>query len=172
MWQHAKAVTGLQLVNEHTLVSGSADGRVNLWDLRRPGPPTRTVSPDGRCGGILVWVLGRLNFCPAVPRPSKEPLVPRPGGCGAAGMVGSDCCDVRVSRAVNRIAVSPVGESLVAVTKGGLYSIDLLDASSSVTTITHKPPPPVTSLHWNSATGGVYAGSNNGSIRVYRQLLV
>ena len=58
-WQHSKAVTGLALVNEHTLVSGSLDCRINAWDLRRPGAPTRSISVDGRCGFFTVGLFPR-----------------------------------------------------------------------------------------------------------------
>ena len=46
--QHSKAVTGLAMINETTLVSGSLDCSVNTWDLRQPGFPVRSVSIDGR----------------------------------------------------------------------------------------------------------------------------
>ena len=83
------------------------------------------------------------------------------------------CLPVCLSRAVTIMAVSPVGDSLAAVTALGLYSVDLLDEGSlAVTPITTKLPAPVTSLLWNSATGGLYAGSSSGSIRLYRQLPV
>lgn len=69
------------------------------------------------------------------------------------------------------MAVSPMGDSLAAVTALGLYSVDLRDvATLSVTPITTHLPAPVTSLHWNTVTDGLYCGSSNGSIRLYRQL--
>ena len=69
------------------------------------------------------------------------------------------------------MALSPAGDSLAAVTAQGLYSLDLLDeAALAVTPITAKLPAPVTCLHWNAATGGLYCGSSTGSIRLYRQL--
>ena len=52
--QHLKAVTGLALVNETTIVSGSLDCSINTWDLRQPGVPVRSVSVDGR------WKLSTL----------------------------------------------------------------------------------------------------------------
>ena len=75
-------------------------------------------------------------------------------------------------RPVHRIAVSPIGESLAAATTGGLYTVDLLDPSSTVAPITAKLPAAVTSLLWNPVNSGWYTGSANGSIRLYRQMYV
>ena len=75
-------------------------------------------------------------------------------------------------RPVKRIAVSPVGESLAVATTGGLYTVDLLDSSSAYAPVAAKLPAAVTSLLWNPANFGLYTGSNNGTIRLYRQLYV
>ncbi|KAF5828477.1 WD40-repeat-containing domain protein [Dunaliella salina] len=42
-----KHVSALQLVSDTTLVTSSMDGKVLLWDMRRPAAPFRTVIPDG-----------------------------------------------------------------------------------------------------------------------------
>lgn len=69
------------------------------------------------------------------------------------------------------MAMSPAGNTLAVVTALGLYTLDLLDvASLRVTPVATKLPAAVTSLLWNTVTGGLYAGSSNGTIRLYRQL--
>jgi len=42
-----KHVSALQLVSDTTLITSSMDGKVLLWDMRRPAAPFRTVIPDG-----------------------------------------------------------------------------------------------------------------------------
>ena len=50
--------------------------------------------------------------------------------------------------------------------------MDLLDSSSAYAPVAAKLPAAVTSLLWNPANFGLYTGSNNGTIRLYRQLYV
>lgn len=73
---------------------------------------------------------------------------------------------------MKRIAVSPVGESLAVATTGGLYTLDLLEPSSAIAPVAAKLPAAVSSLLWNPANSGLYTGSANGTIRLYRQLYV
>jgi WD40 repeat protein len=75
-------------------------------------------------------------------------------------------------RPVNRVAVSPIGESLAAATTVGLYTVDLLDPSSAVAPIAAMLPAAITSLMWNPMNSGLYTGGANGSIRLYRQMFV
>ena len=68
-----------------------------------------------------------------------------------------------------------MSESLGAVTTGGLYTVDLLDpssSSSSVAPIAAKLPSAVTSLLWNPTNAGLYTGCASGAIRLYRQMFV
>ncbi|CAL8466974.1 g6510 [Coccomyxa elongata] len=47
-FRHSAAVTGLNHPNDRHLVSCSMDGRLFLWDIRRPVQPLRSMaSPDG-----------------------------------------------------------------------------------------------------------------------------
>lgn len=60
------AVVGLATLNERHLLSAGADGRLLLWDVRRPAHPLRTVaSPDGRSALALLsrrWLLHLLQL--------------------------------------------------------------------------------------------------------------
>lgn len=48
-FRHSAAVTGLNHPNDRHLVSCSMDGRLFLWDIRRPVQPLCSMaSPDGR----------------------------------------------------------------------------------------------------------------------------
>ena len=50
--------------------------------------------------------------------------------------------------------------------------MDVLDASVGIAPVAAKLPAAVTSLLWNPANSGLYTGSANGTIRLYRQLYV
>lgn len=46
--KHTRAVTGLEMINEFTMISSSADATILVWDLRNAANPVRSIIPDGK----------------------------------------------------------------------------------------------------------------------------
>jgi len=46
--KHTRAVTGVEMITDSTLMSSSADGTIYVWDLRNSSAPTKTFIPDGK----------------------------------------------------------------------------------------------------------------------------
>ncbi len=116
--QHSKGVTGLALVNESTLVSGSLDCSVNTWDLRQPGHPVRSTSIDSR------WQFQDLAK-PSATSPGSRPLCATSGRfyCVALGIAASgNSSDSSVLRIAADDAISKVDQ---------LYSVEDFEAADA-----------------------------------------
>jgi WD40 repeat protein len=46
--QHSRAVTAAEMLNEHSLLTSSADSTIIQWDIRNSEQPVRTTVPDGK----------------------------------------------------------------------------------------------------------------------------
>lgn len=46
--QHSRAVTAAEMLNEHSLLTSSADSTILQWDIRNSEQPVRSTVPDGK----------------------------------------------------------------------------------------------------------------------------
>ncbi len=47
-WKHGGRVAGVHQANEQMVVTGAADGRLMVWDLRQAAHPLKFAVPDGK----------------------------------------------------------------------------------------------------------------------------